>query len=291
MKGYLNVGLGTGTERLKKVFSLGMGGVRADVEENTWEGVVDRLGEFAYLSPIFLFGGGYMEGWTPETFYSLTAEVAKKIKRDNYFENVPVYFEIGNEPDIAVPLWRQDPRYLADTFWECYRFVKAIHGKIDLITGGIANLHENGLEWLAEFMEGLVQDNAIVGFHRYPNGPETATPHEGFPSREHEWIRLKSLAGGRRLFCTETGASTGPHRRKKDFPLCWLDEKFYISDKAQAEAYTTEYNFYQRRDVIGMVWYQYWDGPKRQALLDNYGVFDQYENEKEICAEIRKVLL
>jgi hypothetical protein len=296
MDAYLNAGFGEplGQSRLKKIHELGFVGIRTGPVFgmlNNVDIVIDEL-EASELYPLFLFGDGYMDGWTPELFYEMTTHVARRIKRENLFEGRPIYFEIGNEPDIAVPLWRQSPKYLADTFWECYRYTKAICGRIELITGGISNLHENGLDWLSEFMEGLVQDSAIIGFHRYPNGADMTTPHDGFPSREHEWNKLRSLAGGRRLFCTETGMSTGPHRESKGFPLCWLHNNVYMDSKAQAEAFRVEYGFLKRRGVEGMVWYQHRDGPNRNRLLDNYGILDVYEVEKKpVCDVIRDTLL
>lgn len=289
---FLNAGFGQplGKPALDYISSLGFTGIRTDIPMTGWEPVVDELNGTG-LSPIFLFGGGSMYGWTPEIFFDTTAAVAKRIKKGSYFSNVPVFFEIGNEPDIAVPTWKDRPQYLADTFWECYRYVKAICGRIELITGGISNLHKKGLDWLHKFIGGTVQDKAIIGFHRYPNGTDMTIPHNGFQSREHEWNRLCTITGGRRLFCTEAGMSTGPHHKKKGFLLCWLNNQVYLTEVQQAEAFRIEYCFHSRRSSIGMVWYQHRNGPK-DTLLDHYGILNVDGSEKlPVCNAIRKVLL
>jgi hypothetical protein len=292
---YLNAGFGDllGNKRLEKIASLGFTGIRegSDGSLKSYLAVVKELGEFEILSPIFLFGGGYMEYATPEMFYTYTTQVAKMIKINGYFQGVPVYFEIGNEPDIAVPQWRQNPKHLADTFWEVYQAVKSIHGEIELITGGISNLHDHGLDWLEEFLLAGVPAKAIIGFHRYPNGYMIEKPHDGFASREHEMNRLQALADGRRLLCTETGASQGPHKQAKKFPLCFLNDSVWLDEEEQAEAFKTEWNFYRRRGVLGMAWYQHRDGQHKNNILSHYGIYTSTEEEKLICGQIRELLL
>jgi hypothetical protein len=293
---YLQAGFGPvlGTPFLERIAALGFTGIRSDLtgSPQSQQTAVRELGEFEVLSPIFLFGGGHIEDWTPERFFGSTTNIARLIKNSGYFKGVPVYFELGNEPDIAVPMWRQDPKLLADTFWECYQAVKSIHGEIELVTGGIANLSENGLNWLEEFMLAGVPAKAIVGFHRYPNGYKPELPQKGFLSREHEMNRLRALADGRKLLCTETGLSQGYHREAKKFPLCFMNNKIWLEEEEQAEAFRIEYDFYKRRGVLGMTWYQHRDGIPHGRVLSHYGLYTATGEEKKVvCDTVRGLLL
>ena len=291
MLGYLNSFRVPGDPWLDRFIALGLTGIRTDIEPEIHEASVDALGKHEALSPLFLFGGGNISGWDRDLFESMTCAVAKKIKREGYFKNVPIYFEIGNEPDIAIEQWREDPEALADTYWECYRLVKSIHNKIEVITGGISNLNERGLDYLEDFMVAKVPNNTIVGFHRYPNGPDMNNPHDGFASRESEMNRLQVLSEGHRLFCTETGFSEGPYKVSRRFPLCFLHRNVWVEKSVQAETFRREWNFYHRRNVIGMVWYQKVDGPNKNNILDHYGIYKATGAEKPICTTMRDVLL
>jgi hypothetical protein len=292
---YLQAGFSEllGNKFLERIAALGFTGIRHDLGGSLSNvlTLVKELGEFEVLSPIFLFGGGYIDGWTPERFFTHTTQVAKMIKLNGYFQGVPVYFELGNEPDIAVPQWRQNPKHLADTFWECYQAVKSIHGDIQMVTGGISNLNARGLDWLEEYLLAGVPAKAIVGFHRYPNGHTVETPHDGFASREHEMNRLASLAEGRKLLCTEAGVSQGPYKQAKAFPLCFLNNNLWLTEEEQAEAFKAEWNFYRRRGVLGITWYQHRDGQYKNNILSNYGLYTSTDEEKLICGQIRELLL
>lgn len=290
MQFYLNSGFGEmlGEVWLNKIYDLGFAGIRTDILKN-WRPVVDELGKFEKLSPIFLFGGGNMSEWSPEYFKDTVVTVAKHIKDNGYFLNRPVYFEIGNEPDIAVREWRENPRRLNDTFWDCYQLAKTTRNDIKVITGGISNLNQRGLDYLDEFMQESIPNNAIVGFHRYSNGVDVSTPHSGFQSRPHEMNRLRAIAGENRLFCTETGLSQGPHKVSKGFPLCWLNNTVWLSEVEQGEAIETEWKFYQKYNIEGMVWYQLRDGLRKSQLLDHYGIHYSDEREKFSCDVVRKI--
>jgi hypothetical protein len=292
MDGYLNAGFGDmlGHQWLTKIHNIGFTGIRCDITGAHREGVMTELGEFEKLSPIFLFGGGHIENYTADRFREECIWGARKITDEGYFTDIPVYFEIGNEPDIAVAHWRQDPERLHDVYWDCYQTVKSINSKIEIITGGISNLHMEALDWLDSFMSSPLPNGAIVGFHRYSNGPKPDKPHNGFQSRVHEWNRLRALAGGHNLFLTETGLSQGPHGVKRQFPLCWLDKKIYLSQLEQAEAINFEWKFWKPRGVLGMVWYQHRDGQDYKDILSNYGIYDINSKEKTSVAALRGIL-
>jgi hypothetical protein len=205
------------------------------------------------------------------------------------FADRPVYFEIGNEPDIAVASWKQNPAMLNDTFWDCYQTVKSINSKIELITGGISNLHMEGLDWLDSFLTDSLPSGAIIGFHRYPAGPSPENPHKGFQSRSHEWNRLQALAGGHKLFLTETGLSQGPHRVARGFPLCWTNKEIYLDQYQQADAINFEWKFWKPRGILGMVWYQHRDGQDYKDSESNFGIYDIDNQEKASVATFRGI--
>jgi hypothetical protein len=293
MFGYLSAGGGLfgllGHQWLDKIHRLGFTGIRTDIYGPYKEGHLQELQE-SKLAPIFLYGGGHMDDWTPERFREEVIWGARKITDEGYFTDRPIYFEIGNEPDIAIASWRQDPKKLNDTYWDCYQTVKSINNRIEIITGGISNLHMEALDWLDEFLTDPLPSGAIVGFHRYPNGPNPENPQNGFQSRPHEWNRLQALVGGHKCFLTETGLSQGPHKVKRGFPLCWLDKTVYISQYEQAKAVEFEWKFWKPRGILGMVWYQHRDGQDYNDIESNYGIYDINNQEKTAAAAFRGIL-
>lgn len=291
MQGYLNAGFGEmlGEDWLNKIYNIGFAGIRTDIFSHSRKAIVDELGTFKKLSPIFLFGGGNMEGWTPDTFKEQVALVSKQITDEGYFTDIPVYFEIGNEPDIAVSYWKRNPSRLNETYWDCYQIAKSINNKIEVITGGISNLNDHGLDWLETYMADPIPAGGIVGFHRYSNGPNMRDPHNGFESRADEFNRLQASTGAHKLFCTETGHSQGPHGVNRGFPLCWMKRHVYLTQEEQALAATNEWAFYKVRKVIGMVWYQHRDGQDHKDILSNYGIYDINSQEKAAVNAFRRI--
>ena len=78
MQPFLNAGFGEvlGEAWLNRISELGFAGVRTDILKN-WRPVVDELGRFEKLSPIFLFGGGNMADWTSDDFKASVAAAAR----------------------------------------------------------------------------------------------------------------------------------------------------------------------------------------------------------------------
>lgn len=290
----LNAGFGNvlGEVWLENIHNLGFDGIRTDGGGPHWKPITRELGEYNKLSPIFLFGGGNIADWTHDDFLSYTVLQAKYILEKNYFTGIKTYFELGNEPDIAVWEWREHPDKFRNMFWECYQAVKSIDPSIEFITGGISNLTETSLVWLAEFMREPLPSNAIIGFHRYPPKMDTGEPHRGFDTREHEMNRLRSITGSHRIMCTETGLSMGPYKVRRGPPLCFLHKNKFISEVTQGEALEHEWNFHRRRNVEGLVWYQIQDGPNRYNPADNFGMYtccNLQGDEKFSCDVARRI--
>ena len=290
MKLYLNAGFGEliNAADLSAITTLGFCGVRQDIPLTTKDdlALVDQLKD---LSAIFLLGGGNMAGWTKENFINKTIRISRRITDYKYFLGREVYIEIGNEPDIAVDYWKDSPTRLNEVYWECYQAAKSINSKIEVVTPGISNLNKRGLEYLDNFLRDPIPKGAIIGFHRYPNGWDIREPHKGFKSRTQEMLRLKTLAGGRKLLCTETGVSEGPHTVKTGlFDLCKKTK--YLSEEEVANNFRWESALNHKCGILGMTWYQHRDGPSRDALLDNYGIYDYQGQEKVICGIIAEVV-
>ena len=255
-----------------QIAELGFGGVRTDVKldiENI-KTIIDEQEKYNATS-IILFNGGHMD-WSPEETVDAVTAAARYIKDRNYFQRHNIFFEIGNEPDIARDFYKNDPEKTNDMFWECYQAVKLIRSDIGMITPGVSNLNERGFDYLEEFLDHSIPAGAIVGFHRYPAGKDYTTPHKGFDSRKEEMDELVGLARDNKIFCTEAGMTQGPHYTKRNFPLCFLKKKEYVRPQYQYEAYKADQQINEAYDSVGLVWYQYNDGPNKNNDQDNFGV-------------------
>lgn len=274
MYNLLNAGFGNPIRGLHSLIAdVGFSGIRQDVPFYDFAKLTKIIRECELYDAdlILLFAGGQME-WTAEDIRLHVSETAKYINDEDLFKQRRVFFEIGNEPDIAVDRWKKSPKDLNDVFWECYQTVKMRRSDFEVITPSISNLNWRGLDYLREFLSEPIPCGSIVGFHRYPNGSDPIKPHSGFKSRQDELNRLRKIVPNFRLFCTETGASQGPHKMRRRFPLCLFKRKFYLTEMEQHNIYEGELEFYMRNAVEGMVWYQLNDGLNRDAVLDNYGI-------------------
>jgi hypothetical protein len=169
----------------------------------------------APVRPLYLIGGGHMQHangtvlmpselamWTIETI-----EAAHTAGITNYA------LEIGNEPDIAHQVYADDPHVFAVAVRLCYDMARAHGFTGSVITGGIANLDERGMEYLATCVPTFPR-GVVVGFHRYPPaGGNAETPHAPYRSREDEWQHLMGVVDGRRVACTEFGYHTSEEHR------------------------------------------------------------------------------
>jgi hypothetical protein len=241
-----------GKDWLDKVYNSGFAGIKQEVDVR-WELIVDELGTYGKLSPIFLLGAGDMGTWKKDDFVSYAVLISKHIVENGYFKDTKVWFEVGNKPDIAAIEWRTDPRKLNETYWECYQAIKSIDKDIDVIVGGISNLTQWSCSWLEEFLRDPIPNNSIIGFHRYPAAFDIGTSYPGFPTREHEMNRLQSLANGHKLFCTGTTIEA-VYNIPRGFPFCWINKRVEVTDDERTRAMEHEWNFYSRRGILGMVW-------------------------------------
>ncbi|UCD56786.1 MAG: hypothetical protein JSV16_13320 [Candidatus Hydrogenedentota bacterium] len=177
-----------------------------------------------------------------------------------------------NEPDLD-PYWKTRPRELADAIWECWRIAQAFSRGIMVVTPGISNLHQKGLAYLEAMVSAGIPDDVVVGFHRYPAKSDPTAAHDGFKDRWAEVRRLLALAGSRKLWCTETGWSSGPLEKPRRVPFCWFTKKVWLSEEQVADFASTELRFWARvPEVESLTWYQINSGPNRNDPEDNFGL-------------------
>jgi hypothetical protein len=217
------------------------------------------------VTALFLVGGGnigYPDGSRiePAELASITAMV---IGAAQAAELTQYAIEIGNEPDIAVPGYSEDPRAFADAVSECLTTARGLGFTGLFISGGIANLNNRGFRYLSRCCQtrpAWPPPDLVIGFHRYPEaGRGPLAPHDRFKSRSDEWRTFKGIIGDQPCACTEFGYQTSP------------GEPLTLTDDDVAEAVLWDLDFYATRKALMGCVYQLNDGPG-DSYLDKYGV-------------------
>lgn len=216
------------------------------------------------------------------------AMVCREIRDRGYLHHRPApipAIEPCNEPDLD-PDWDTRAREMADVVWECWRIAKTISRGITVISPSISNLNQRGLAYLEAMVDAGIPDEVAVGFHRYPTRSDPCAAHDGFQDRWAEVSRLQSIAGKRKLWCTETGWSAGPLDKRRRFPLCFLKRKFWLSEEKVADFAQTELRFWARVPKLeALVWYQINCGPNRNNPEDNFGLRRYLDKSNTILAD------
>lgn len=212
-------------------------------------------------SGLFLVGGGhisYPDGSRiePETLVTITETV---IQAAQAAELTDYALEIGNEPDIAVEGYSEDPRAFAEAVRMCLEKAREMGFTGPVISGGIANLNNRGFRYLSRCLQARPAwppPDLVVGFHRYPEaGRGPLAPHDRFKSRQDEWRTLQGLVGARPVACTEFGYHTADN----------------LTDGDVTTAVLWDLNFYTVRHALMACIYQLNDGPG-DSYLDKYGM-------------------
>jgi hypothetical protein len=303
MKVFLNTGFGRaiGREKLRTLTELGFHGVRLDIpldkDRDIPHQLIKELGRHRLLEPLFLIAGGNMchDGipWHRVEIIETIIYICNTIKLYGFFKDSTVWFEIGNEPDIACDYWKYNSALLNDVYWDAYQTAKSMLSNAEVITGGIYGGSLESFRWLDKFVGEGLPNGAVIGYHRYPPKYDMSEPVKGFESRSAEFQRLRSITGDKRLFITEAGLSQGPYREPKGFPLCFLKKSRWLSEKEQAEGFIADWNFYKRSyaDILGYSWYQSYDGPDLSNKDDHYGIFRRDRiTQKFICSIIKETV-
>lgn len=253
-----------GAELLRWILSLGFSGVRVDCpeREDRRHALLEELAA-AGGPHILLLAPGKMRrlsgaAWTASELEALARSVASAWRGTPK----PLFLEVGNEPDLTS--W--PPEMLAATTNRCLR--AACSSQVHIILGGISNLNRHGLDYLRWATRYGLLPNVAVGFHRYGT-PEKdiLKPHDGFPTRDAEMARLKQLAGGRTLLCTETGDHTAPKRYG-----CLRLRKAQLSEAKVIERQRKNLQHMRSHGVETAAIYQLNSGPDPNNPEDNYGI-------------------
>lgn len=127
-----------------------------------------------------------------------------------------IALEVGNEPDRS-GRWRHDAAGFGRLVAAAAELAWAQLPDLQVVSGGIATLSREALDWLALAMP-YIPRNVAVGYHPYRQ-TAPGIPRKGFASRAAEFAELRRLAGPRAIWNTEIGFHTAP--RPNGFPLCF----------------------------------------------------------------------
>jgi hypothetical protein len=281
----LTVGLcaGFGAPMASDVPGIAAQGVRLVRQElPIWEARVYRdalVAEWvgAPVRPLFLLVGakmGHGRGTdaVPIPVASAVTLVQETLQaaRDAGLESFDL--EIGNEPDIAVPFY-QDPRAFSELLRRVRDVARVNSFTGRIITGGIANLNQRGLDYLRRVRHAGLPPDVVIGFHRYPAvHTDYQKPHAGFRDRAEEWdvFAAETVAFGYETICTEGGCHT-----------------FESAESVQADALAFDLEFYASRGVLGYAVYQLNDAPVVRAYEDAWGIRRQDGTWKPAAAVLR----
>lgn len=193
----LNAGFGSwiGEKDLNLIKSLGFGIVRQDICSSDPEEVKSLVSEFVGfpMMPIFIIGSDNDPASDVIYRAHLTADACRKF-------GIAYAIEVCNEPDnhILSPRWSGDP-----VGWGS--LVSSVVRELPLVTvisGGVMSTSKEALDYLSRAM--AVIPNCIIGVHTYRSGSPDA-PMPGYKTRKSEFDALHSIAGDRKVWCTEIG--------------------------------------------------------------------------------------
>ena len=206
--------------------------------------------------------GGRIE---PHEFAALGARVTTAAAAAGLTD---VFIEVGNEPDIGHVDYKTRPADFAEAIRQTHLAVRGAGFLGAVVTGGVSNLSPERLNYLQQVVTAGVPLDVVIGFHRYPHGLGPQVPHPGFANRDAEWARLQSIAGGRKVACTEFGHHTA---RRKYLFLGFIPLTKRLSDNTIAQHITFDLTYFRDRGCLAAAVYQLNDGPTDTAI-DRYGV-------------------
>ena len=177
-----------------------------------------------------------------------------------------VSLEVGNEPDRS-GRWRNDPAGFGRLVAAAAEVAWAQLPDLQVVSGGIATLSREALDWLSLAAPHMPRDVAI-GYHPYRQ-TAPGIPRKGFASRAAEFAALRRIAGPRSLWNTEIGWHTAP--RPNGFPLCFT--KTARSETEVAAYLREELRLNERAGAEVVCVYQLNSGPAwRTESEDAFGV-------------------
>lgn len=286
---YLNAGFGEplGADTHEQISALGFTGIRQDIPDDhdaAWAVIQDM--KLSTGRPIFLIGGGEMRrghpkkggpAWPRKDLLQHVDDTLHKLENTGWFDR-EFAIEIGNEPEISKTGWDRAQEFtsLVGAAWE--RVDKVCDGTV--ISGGVANLNQRGLDFLkggALFMPQQVH----IGIHRYPVGLDENESHIG-ANRWAENTALKNIIGGKKFWVTETGRSRWHERRT----LLWKRTE-RVPEETVARHLRTELEFWKKARAEALTIYQHRDGPSR-TFMDGFGLADVNGNWHPVTAQLKE---
>ena len=250
---------------------IGVAAVRQDLFAHGETAPIEALvAEFSNrpMRALFMLAGGKMQtadGSNRIEPHVLAARARRAVEAARAAGLQQYSLEVGNEPDIAHDGYASRPQDFAEAVRQVHAVVRPLGFEGDIISGGVSNLNERGLEYLQSMLSApAVPADVVIGFHRYPEaGRGAEAPHRGFESRDEEFEALAGLVGGRRVACTEFGYHTAEDRigsvgRRR-------------SESEVADSVRWDLNFFTQRQVVLAAIYQLNDGT-RDVAEERYGV-------------------
>ena len=280
MRLYLNAGFGDpiGDATLAEIRRLGFTGVRQDFQkpddpfnDDHKRRLAEELAASQAPAILLVIGGkmGRDGNILPLDEVARLCESAARIANAaGLFDfPVPAVIEIGNEPDIAYG-YEPNPAAFAELMRVGTEAVHAVRGDISVVSGGIATTNQRGLRYLERAAEhGLPKDIAI-GYHTYRTTVPPEKAHSGFRNRDAEMTRLKRVAAGRPIWCTEAGWHTA-----KSQPSGWkFWKKVQFTDAQVADFVEREAAFNAKHGAVAFTVFQLNDGPEQQAYEHRFGI-------------------
>ena len=220
---FLNAGFNDllGEQTLRLIHELGFAGVRQDAtkEDRPWdlehirelcrEIALSKLGVILIVNPR---SGNNEKGWDPIDVAEQAGTVAVVASELGLLaREQPCAIEIGNEPNLdkSGTSYQHDPNRFAELIRRSQDSIrKSVTAPVTVLSGGISNLNRDGLDYLREAVRAGIPEDVAVGYHSYRTTATPETPNGGFGSRVEEFRTLRSIAGARRLWCTECGWHT-----------------------------------------------------------------------------------
>lgn len=264
------------------IASYGFSMIRQDVFAQHDPAVAELLVRECVGQPtrmLFLIGGGKMQSpdGSPILPNDLVAQTVAVVQTAALAGLGDYAIEIGNEPNLADPMYGRHPADFAKAVRQCYDAARANRFDGEFVLGGVSNLNPECFAYLAGVMaSGVLAADMTIGFHRYPeSGRGPLAPHVTTVSREDEWNIFRSIVTENwAVACTEFGYHTA------------YSEPITLTDETQADAVMYDLAFYDQRQVRWAVVYQLADGPT-DTWADRYGVRTYDRVWKVVAQRIR----
>jgi len=277
MRLLLNAGFGDplGVDVLRDIHGQGFAGIRQEVKRT--DTVRPLCGEIAEAGAqaILLVCGGQMgpEGsgraTPPAEIAALAREVATVgVELDLFNGRYPCAIEVGNEPDNAYE-YESRPELFAEAVRLSRDAIRDLHPYVTIITGGVMSTGSDALEYLARASAAGLPDDCAIGYHTYRTTSEPEKPAKGFRSRGAEFKRLKEIAAGRPIWCTEAGWHTAPSYVRSGF---FGKRKVQFTDEQVAEFAEREIRINAQQGAVALAWFQLNDGRDPAVYEHCFGV-------------------